>query len=40
MSIASCRRNQGAMCLTDAFEAGESAESAVKPSSEGFASGA
>ncbi len=29
MSIASCRRNKGAMRLTDAFEAAESAESAV-----------
>ena len=40
MSIASCRRNQRALRLADALEAAESAESAVKPSSEGFANGA
>ena len=40
MSIASCRRKKWAMRLTDAFEAAESHEVAVKPSSEGFANGA
>lgn len=40
ISIVSFRRNQRALRLKDALEAAESAESAVKPSAEGFANGA